>query len=213
MLTVSEIYLSVQGESTHTGRLCTFVRMSACDLRCRWCDTPYAFTGGRKMSVDDVLGEVRQLACGLVELTGGEPLLQAETTLLMERLLAEGFEVLLETGGHVPIDRVPEQVRVILDVKCPGSGESDRMHWPNLDELSAHDEVKFVIQDRADFDYACDVLTRHDLAARTTAALFSPVHGTLDPAELARWMIERGVPARLQLQAHKYIWSPETRGV
>ena len=213
MLTVSEIYLSVQGESTHTGRLCAFVRMAACDLRCRWCDTPYAFTGGRKMSVDDVLDQVRRLACGLVEITGGEPLLQADTIILMERLLEDGFEVLLETGGHVSIDDVPERVTAILDVKCPGSGEAHRMHWPNLDELSAHDEVKFVIQDRADFEYACDVVTRHDLASRTAAVLFSPVHGTLDPAELARWMIERRVPARLQLQAHKYIWSPETRGV
>jgi 7-carboxy-7-deazaguanine synthase len=213
MLTVSEIYLSVQGESTHTGRLCAFVRMAACDLRCRWCDTPYAFTGGRKMSVEDVLDQVRRLACGLVEITGGEPLLQADTIILMERLLEEGFEVLLETGGHVSIDHVPERVTAILDVKCPGSGEAHRMHWPNLDELSAHDEVKFVIQDRADFEYACDVVTRHDLGARSAAVLFSPVHGMLDPAELARWMIERRVPARLQLQAHKYIWSPETRGV
>ncbi len=213
MLTVSEIYVSIQGESTHTGRRCTFVRLAACDLRCRWCDTPYAFTGGRKMSVDDVLAEVTGLDCRLVEITGGEPLLQADTTTLMERLIAGGFEVLLETGGHVPIDRVPEPVTAIVDVKCPGSGEAARMHWPNLDELSVHDEVKFVIRDRTDFEYACDVVVRHDLASRTAAVLFSPVHGVLDPAELARWMLDRRVPARLQLQAHKYIWSPETRGV
>ena len=213
MLTVSEIYLSVQGESTHAGRLCAFVRLAACDLRCRWCDTPYAFTGGQKMSVDDVLVAVRGLDCHLVEITGGEPLLQPDVGRLMERLLGDGFEVLLETGGHVPMDWVPDDVVAIVDVKCPGSGEADRMHWPNLDDLSAHDEVKFVIQDRADFDYACEVLDRHDLARRTAAVLFSPVHGVLAPAELARWMIDRRVPARLQIQAHKYIWSPEARGV
>ena len=213
MLIVSEIYLSVQGESTHAGRLCAFVRLAACDLRCRWCDTPYAFTGGQKMSVDDVLVAVRGLDCHLVEITGGEPLLQPDVGRLMERLLADGFEVLLETGGHVPMDWVPDDVVAIVDVKCPGSGEADRMYWPNLDDLSAHDEVKFVIQDRADFDYACEVLDRHDLARRTAAVLFSPVHGVLAPAELARWMIDRRVPARLQLQAHKYIWSPDARGV
>ena len=213
MLTVSEIYLSVQGESTHAGRLCVFVRLAACDLRCRWCDTPYAFTGGQKMSVDDVLAEVRRLGCRLVEITGGEPLLQPDAGILMERLLAEGFAVLLETGGHVPLDRVPEEVVAIVDVKCPGSGEVEHMHWPNLDDLSRHDEVKFVIQDRADFEYACEVVDRHDLVTRTAAVLFSPVHGVLAPSELARWMIDRRVAARLQLQAHKYIWSPEARGV
>jgi 7-carboxy-7-deazaguanine synthase len=213
MLTVSEIYLSVQGESTHTGRPCVFVRLSACDLRCRWCDTPYAFTGGRKMSIDAVVDEVRRHDCRLVEITGGEPLLQADAGPLMERLVADGFEVLLETGGHVPLAHVPDEVMAIVDVKCPGSGEAEHMHWPNLDDLSPRDEVKFVIQDRADFEYACDVVARHDLAARTAAVLFSPVHGVLAPAELARWILERHVPARLQLQAHKYIWSPEARGV
>ena len=213
MLTVSEIYLSVQGESTHVGRLCVFVRLAACDLRCRWCDTPYAFTGGRKMTIDEVLADVGRLECRLVEITGGEPLLQPDACVLMERLLALGVEVLLETGGHVPIDGVPDEVVAIVDVKCPASGESERMHWPNLDQLSPHDEVKFVIQDRADFEYACDVVDRHNLAARTAAVLFSPVHGALAPSDLARWMLDRHVPARLQLQAHKYIWSPEARGV
>jgi 7-carboxy-7-deazaguanine synthase len=189
------------------------VRLAACDLRCRWCDTPYAFTGGTKRSVDDVLAEVGRLDCRLVEITGGEPLLQPDATVLMERLLAAGFEVLLETGGHVPLDGVPDAVTAIVDVKCPGSGEADRMHWPNLDELSPHDEVKFVIQDRTDFDYACDVIERYGLPARAAAVLFSPVHGVLAPSELARWMLDRRVPARLQLQAHKYIWSPEARGV
>ena len=166
MLTVHEIYLSVQGESTHVGRPCVFVRLTACDLRCTWCDTPYAFTGGRKMSIDEVVTAVRTYGCGLVEITGGEPLLQKEAPELMRRLLAEGEEVLLETGGHLPIDEVPRDVRKIVDVKCPASGESAKMHWPNLDRLAPHDEVKFVIQDRADFDYARDVVSKHGLAAR-----------------------------------------------
>ncbi len=213
MLNVFEIYASIQGESTHVGRPCAFVRLAACDLRCVWCDTPYAFTGGRKMSVDDVLDAIAPLGCPVVEITGGEPLLQPDAVPLMSSLLDRGYTVLLETGGHVPTDDVPDAVIAIVDVKCPGSGEAHRMHWPNLDRLSAHDEVKFVMADRADFDYACEVLRRHDLAARTAAVLFSPVHGVLAPDELARWMLEARVPARLQIQAHKYIWSPQARGV
>ena len=213
MLTVFEIYASVQGESTHVGRPCVFVRLAACDLRCRWCDTPYAFTGGRKMAVEEVVESVATYGCGLVEITGGEPLLQADVYPLMERLLASGYEVLLETGGHVPVVRVPEAVTAIVDVKCPGSGEADRMHWPNLDDLDANDEVKFVIADRADFDYAVDVVERHALTGRVHAVLFSPVHGMLAPHELATWILASKLPVRLQLQAHKYIWSPETRGV
>jgi len=213
MLTVFEIYASIQGESTYVGRPCAFVRLAACDLRCVWCDTPYAFTGGRKMTTDDVVVAVEALGVRLVEITGGEPLLQADAVPLMSRFLELGYTVLLETGGHIPLDDVPDEVVAIVDVKCPASGESERMHWPNLDQLSPHDEVKFVIQDRADFEYACDVVDRHNLAARTAAVLFSPVHGALAPSDLARWMLDRHVPARLQLQAHKYIWSPEARGV
>jgi 7-carboxy-7-deazaguanine synthase len=213
MLTVFEIYLSVQGESTHVGRPCVFVRLAACDLRCRWCDTPYAFTGGRKMSIDEVVSNVASHECGLVELTGGEPLLQSDVYPLMDRLLASGLEVLVETGGHVPIASVPETVTAIVDVKCPGSGEAAKMHWPNLDDLDANDEVKFVIQDRADFDYAVDIVRRYELVARANAVLFSPVHGVLPPHELASWILASRLPVRLQLQAHKYIWPPETRGV
>jgi 7-carboxy-7-deazaguanine synthase len=213
VLTISEIYLSIQGESTHVGRPMVFVRLAACDLRCSWCDTPYAFTGGRKQSIEDVVAEVEKRGARAVEITGGEPLLQADVYPLMEQLVARGYDVLLETGGHVPIDKVPDPVVAIVDVKCPASGESHRMHWPNLEELSPHDEVKFVIQDRADFDYAVDVVRRHDLTARVAAVLFSPVHGVLPPAELAKWILESGLPVRLQLQAHKYIWSPEARGV
>jgi len=213
MLTVFEIYISVQGESTHVGRPCVFVRLAACDLRCRWCDTPYAFTGGRKMSIDDVMKDVASHGCQLVELTGGEPLLQADVYPLMDRLLVSGYEVLVETGGHIAIDRIPEAVAAIVDVKCPGSGEAAKMHWPNLDAIDPHDEVKFVIQDRADFDYAIDVVTRYDLTSRARAVLFSPVHGVLPAHELTTWILASRLPVRLQLQAHKYIWAPETRGV
>lgn len=213
VLTVFEIYLSVQGESTHTGRLCTFVRLAACDLRCTWCDTPYAFTGGRRMAVADVVAEVEKLGCRLVEVTGGEPLLQRDVYPLMEELIRRGHTVMLETGGHVPVDGVPDKVITILDVKCPGSGESDKMHWPNLARLSRQDEVKFVIQDRADFDYAAHIVQSHALANRVGAVLFSPVHGVLPPQDLAKWMIEAAVPARLQLQTHKYVWGAEVRGV
>jgi len=213
MLTVHEIYKSIQGESTHSGRPCVFVRLTACDLRCAWCDTAYAFTGGRSLSVDQVIDEVQALGGDLVELTGGEPLLQREAVPLMQRLLDLRYGVLLETGGHIPIDDVPEAVVAIVDVKCPASGEAARMHWPNLEQLSPHDEVKFVLQDRTDFDYAKDVVVRHDLAARARAVLFSPVHGVLPPADLARWILDEKLLVRLQLQAHKYVWGADARGV
>jgi len=213
MLTVHEIYLSIQGESTHAGRPCVFVRLTACDRRCRWCDTPYAFTGGRKMSIADVAGAVDAHGTRLVEVTGGEPLLQPEAPALMAEFLARGHEVLLETGGHLATDAVPAAVAIVLDVKCPASGEADRMHWPNLDRLHAHDEVKFVIADRGDFDYACAVVRRHRLSDRVRAVLFSPVHGELPPADLSAWILESRLAVRLQLQAHKYIWGPEVRGV
>src|SRR5687767_6523564 len=213
VLTVNEIYLSVQGESTHVGRPCVFVRLTACDLRCVWCDTPYAFTGGRKMSVEEVVAAVRELNCNLVELTGGEPLLQADAIPLMAQLIDVGFEVLLETGGHLPIDWLPAGVHAIMDVKCPGSGEASKMHWPNLDAITRDHEVKFVIADRTDYEYAREVIATHDLGSRAGAVLLSPVHGVQRADDLVRWMLEDHLPARLQIQAHKYIWTPETRGV
>jgi 7-carboxy-7-deazaguanine synthase len=212
MLTVNEIFHSIQGESTHAGRPCVFVRLTACDLRCSWCDTPYAFYEGRKQSVEDVVSEVARYGCRLVEITGGEPLLQDDVYPLMDALLARGHTVLLETGGHRPIGKVPSSVRKIVDIKCPASGEADRTHWPNLDALTPDDEVKFVIQNRADYEYALKIIEQHDLTARA-AILISPVHGVLDPQTLAEWMLADRVPARLQLQLHKYIWAPETRGV
>lgn len=212
-LTITEIYPSIQGESTFAGQPCTFIRLTACDLRCRWCDTVYAFTEGRKQPVEDILAEVRRIGLPLVELTGGEPLLQKQAIPLMQQLLAEGYAVLLETGGHVPIGDVPAGVHRIVDVKCPGSGESARMHWPNLDLVTQQDEVKFVIADRADFDYARDVVATYDLAARCAAVHFSPAWGVLAPADLAAWILEARLPVRLQLQQHKYIWEPAARRV
>jgi 7-carboxy-7-deazaguanine synthase len=213
MLTVNEIFHSIQGESTRAGDRCVFVRLTACDLRCSWCDTPYAFHEGRKMSVDDVMSAVEAYGCPLVEITGGEPLLQEGVYDLMDRLLAAGHTVLLETGGHRPIDRVPAEVVKIVDVKCPGSGEADKNHWANLDRLAPHDEVKFVVLDRADYEFARDVLARTRLPSRAAAILFSPVHDVLDPKTLSEWVIADRLPVRVQLQLHKLIWSPTTRGV
>ena len=213
MLTVNEIFYSIQGESTRAGRPCVFVRLTACDLRCSWCDTPYAFAEGTKRSVEDVLAEVDRYDCPLVEITGGEPLLQDEVYPLMEQLLARGRTVMLETGGHRPIGRVPRDVVKIVDVKCPASGESDKNEWPNLDALAPHDEVKFVVNDRADYEFARDVVRRYDLPVRCAAVLMSPVHGVLEPRLLSEWILEDRLPARLQVQLHKFIWSPDKRGV
>jgi 7-carboxy-7-deazaguanine synthase len=213
MLTINEIFHSIQGESSRAGQLCVFVRLTACDLRCSWCDTPYAFHEGRKMSVDEVVAAVDAHGTALVEITGGEPLLQEDVYPLMDRLLAGGRSVMLETGGHRPTGRVPAAVLTIVDIKCPGSGEAAKNDWSNLDRLQPHDEVKFVVQDRADYEYARDVLRRHDLAARAGAVLFSPVHGVLGSKHLAGWILEDRLPVRLQLQVHKFIWGADVRGV
>ena len=213
MLTINEIFHSIQGESTHVGRPCVFVRLTACDLRCSWCDTPYAFTEGRKMSLDDVLAQVAAFGCPLVEITGGEPLLQADVYPLMDRLLESGYAVMLETGGHISIERVPAAVVRIVDVKCPGSGESARNHWANLDRLTPQDEVKFVLKDRADYEYARGVVARHGLVERCRAVLFSPVHNVLEAKDLAAWILADRLAVRLQLQAHKFIWGADVRGV
>jgi 7-carboxy-7-deazaguanine synthase len=213
MLTVNEIFHSIQGESSRAGYPCVFVRLTACDLRCTWCDTAYAFHEGRKMSVDDVVAAVAEHGCPLVEITGGEPLLQEDVYPLMDRLLAGGHTVMLETGGHRPIARVPAAVLKIVDIKCPASGEAARNDWSNLDRLAPHDEVKFVIQDRADYEFARDVIARYGLVSRGPAVLLSPVHGVLDARTLSEWMLADRLTARLQLQIHKYIWSPTTRGV
>lgn len=213
MLTINEIFHSIQGESTHAGRPCVFVRLTACDLRCSWCDTPYAFHEGSKMSVDEVVARVREFGCDVVEITGGEPLLQADVYPLMQRLLEDGRTVMLETGGHRSVEHVPAAVIRVIDMKCPGSGEAAKNHWANLEQLRATDEIKFVIKDRADYDYARVIVLQHELVDRSAAVLFSPVHGVLDPKLLAQWILADRLPVRLQLQVHKYIWDATTRGV
>jgi 7-carboxy-7-deazaguanine synthase len=213
VLTINEIFHSIQGESTYAGRPCVFVRLTACDLRCRWCDTQYAFHEGRKMSVDDVMADVEARGCPTVEVTGGEPLLQPDVYPLMQRLLDSGKTVLIETGGHRNIGNVPAGVIRIVDVKCPGSGESHKNDWSNLALLTKTDEVKFVIADRRDYEFARDIVLREALPARVNAVLLSPVHGELDAKLLSEWVIADRLDVRVQLQVHKYIWSPETRGV
>ncbi|HEX8138250.1 MAG TPA: radical SAM protein [Pyrinomonadaceae bacterium] len=214
MLRVTEIFRSIQGESTHMGRPCTFVRLTGCPMRCVWCDSEYTFTGGERMSLDAVLAEVRAYGCRLVEVTGGEPLAQRAAFELIERLCDEGYEVLIETGGYVSTERVDERAALILDVKCPASGEEARNHWPNLERLRADkDEVKFVIANRADWDYAREVIARHELEERTRAVLISPVWGEVDLREVADWVSASGLDVRMQLQLHKQVWGPEARGV
>lgn len=209
---VTEIFHSIQGESSYAGQRCVFVRLTGCPLRCTWCDTAYAFHEGQDDSVDDVLAKVHSYGCRLVEVTGGEPLAQPESLPLMARLCDAGYTVLLETSGAIDIAPVDPRVHVILDVKCPGSDMTDRMHWPNLSRLAAKDEAKFVLADRADYDWACETLARYDLADRCTV-LFSPVFGSLDLRELAEWILADRLPVRFQLQMHKYIWAPDMRGV
>ena len=225
---ITEIYKSLQGESTHAGLPCLFVRLTGCNLRCSWCDSEYAFYGGRKMTPEEVFAEVEQLSPngGLVEITGGEPMLQErEVVPLMRQLVEGGYQVLLETSGERPLDRVPAGVIKIVDVKCPNSGEPDTFRMENLETLSDRDEIKFVLSDRADYEFARDFTQRHNLAKRVNAVLFSPAfrkeatgardssHCLLDPQELADWMVADRAPARLGLQLHKFIWDPALQGV
>jgi 7-carboxy-7-deazaguanine synthase len=212
VLRVAEIFHSIQGESTHAGRPCAFIRLTGCPLRCAWCDTEYAFYGGSEWSIDALVDKVRTYNCPLVEVTGGEPLAQPECSTLLARLCDEGFSVLLETSGAIETAAVDPRVSIILDVKCPGSGMTDRMHWPNVERLRPQDEAKFVIQDRVDYEWAKATVERHGLDRRCTV-LFSPVFGTLDPQQLAEWVLADRVPVRYQLQIHKYIWAPDVRGV
>jgi len=225
---ITEIYKSIQGESTFAGLACVFVRLTGCNLRCSWCDSEYTFSGGHRMGMDEVLAEVKQLSPGggLVEITGGEPMLQERELLpTIERLLADGYKVLLETSGERPLEGVPQQVVKVVDVKCPNSGAPETFRMANLATLTARDEVKFVLSDRCDYEFARDFVSRHRLAARVNAVLFSPAfrkdaggtrdasHCLLDPRELAEWIVADNVPARLGLQIHKFIWDPATKGV
>lgn len=213
-LVVNELYPSIQGEGTRAGRPCVFVRLTGCGLRCSWCDTEYAFHEGARRTVDDVASEVLRHGIDLVLLTGGEPLEQPGCFTLARRLVDAGREVTVETGGHVDTSRLDPRVVRIVDVKCPGSGMSKRNRWEELGHLRASDEVKFVLKDRADFDYAHQVVEEHRLEEKGCALLFSPVHGALDPATLSAWLLERPLEhARLNLQLHKLIWPAATRGV
>ena len=209
---VTEIFHSIQGESSFVGQPCVFIRLTGCPLRCAWCDTEYAFYGGNEQSMEDILGKVESYGCRLVEITGGEPLAQSDAFPLITQLCERGYDVLIETSGAIDTAAVDTRAHVILDVKCPGSGMSDRMHWPNLDRLSMKDEAKFVLADRADYEWARQVLERHELATRCTV-LMSPVFGSLDPRQLAEWVLADRLPVRLQLQLHKLIWAPDMRGV
>lgn len=212
VLRVTEIFHSIQGESTRAGAPCVFVRLTGCNLRCTWCDTAYAFHGGQAMTMAEVLDRVRGYGCPLVEITGGEPLLQPEVIPLMAELVRLGFQVLLETGGSLPIDAVPEGVVRIIDIKCPGSGEADRNRWENLDRLRDGDELKFVLADRNDYEWSAKQVRRRGLAERCPL-LFSPVHDTLEPGKLARWVLADRLPVRIQIQLHKVLWPGELQGV
>lgn len=209
---ITEIYRSIQGETQYAGLPCTLVRTTGCDLRCGYCDSAFSFYGGSDMSVGDILAEVKRLGAPLVLLTGGEPMLQREIGTLAAELLATGYKVMIETSGSQPLDSLPADVVRIVDLKTPGSGESGKMRWSILDGLGARDAVKFVLCDEVDYRWAIEVVQRHGLAGRVEV-LFSPSHGQLAPRELVEWMLRDKVEARLNLQLHKYVWSPEARGV
>lgn len=214
MLRVTEIFRSIQGESTHSGRPCTFVRLTGCPMRCVWCDSEYTFTGGEHFSIDDVLKQVRAFGCPLVEVTGGEPLAQREAHTLIRRLCDEGFEVLIETGGYFSTEDIDERAAIVLDVKCPASGEEARNHWSNLYRLRPdRDEVKFVIANRSDWDYAREVIGRYELETRAKAVLISPAWDEIDLKDLAELIAGSGLHVRMQLQLHKYVWGPDVKGV
>jgi len=214
VLRVTEIFRSIQGESTHAGRPCTFVRLTGCPMRCTWCDSEYTFTGGDHFTIDAIVEKVRELSCELVEVTGGEPLAQRESLDLIKRLCDENYEVLIETGGYVSTEQLDSRAKIILDVKCPASGEAERNHWPNLNRLREdQDEVKFVIADATDWEFAKTVIADYRLESRAKAILISPAWDQIDLRELANWIAESGLRARMQLQLHKYIWGPDVHGV
>jgi 7-carboxy-7-deazaguanine synthase len=209
---ITEIFFSIQGESSYAGLACVFVRLTGCPLRCHWCDTAYAFYGGTEQSLEDILSEVEQYDCRLVEITGGEPLAQAEVHRLITALADRGYTVLIETSGAMDIAPVDRRAILIMDLKCPGSGMEDRNLWSNIALLKAQDEVKFVLRDRADYDWAVTTDARYNLNDRQRI-LFSPVFGELEPQLLAEWILTDRLPVRFQLQLHKVIWDPAARGV
>ena len=213
-LKVNEIFYSIQGESTFAGRPCVFVRLTGCNLRCSYCDTTYAYEDGQEWSLEDLSTRVASYPCGLVEITGGEPLLQEETPTLVRRLLETGYRVLVETNGSMNIEPLDRRCVRIVDFKCPSSGEADRADWDNWHRMGPEDQAKFVIGNRADYDFAVDALKRFcGNAEPPFSVLFSPIFEAMEPQVLARWMLEDGLPVRLHLQLHKIIWGPKARGV
>ncbi len=212
-MVVTEIFKSIQGESTYAGLPCIFVRLTGCNLRCHWCDTAYAFYGGEQMTVEEVLRRVGQMGGRLVEITGGEPLLQKDVVPFAEQLLAEDYRVLIETSGERDVGCLPRPVVKIVDVKCPGSGESEKFCTENLHALERKDQIKFVILDESDYQYAREFLNEHQLHSRVDEVIFSPVYGQMQPRQLAEWILRDGLEVRMGLQLHKFIWDPETRGV
>ena len=211
-LTVNEIFHSIQGESSHAGRPCVFIRLTFCNLRCVYCDTEYAFHEGDPMEIPEILSRVRSFGCDLVEVTGGEPLVQKNVHQLLRALCDAGLEVLLETGGSIGIETVDPRVKRIVDFKCPGSGMEQHNLWSNVEFLTARDEVKFVVGSREDFEWAVERVREMKLLTRCSV-LISPVFGVLQPAHLAEWLLQERLPVRLQLQMHKHIWEPQARGV
>jgi 7-carboxy-7-deazaguanine synthase len=210
-LMITEIYASIQGESSYAGLPCTFVRLTGCPLRCRWCDTAYSFEGGKAMTLDEIMAEVARQRIQLVELTGGEPLAQKGCNTLAHRLAESGYNVLIETGGSEDVSHLDSRVHIIMDIKCPGSGMHERNRWENIDALKPSDEIKFVLADRADYEWALDMIKNYRL--ERFKLLFSPAFGLLQPKVLAEWMVADKVDARLNLQQHKYIWHPRAKGV
>ena len=211
-LQLSEIFKSIQGESTYAGLPCTFIRLAGCNLRCSYCDTVYAYEPSSELTVEEILAEVAALSCPLVEITGGEPLLQEEVYPLMAGLLTQGYQVLLETNGTIDLTAVDPRVVVIMDIKCPGSGQSEKVLWDNLKRLKEKDQVKFVLSHRQDYDWARRVIEKHGLDKKCLL-LFSPAYGSLSARDLAQWILSDGLKVRLQLQLHKIIWGAEARGV
>lgn len=212
-LNLVELFSSVQGETSLGGLPTTFVRLAACNLRCTWCDTPYSFGRGTPHSFDQIFEKIEEFGCRYVCVTGGEPLLQQAVIPFLTRLCDQNYKVSLETGGSLPTIQVDQRVRTILDVKCPGSGMADKNYWANLEMLRPHDEIKFVLLDKADFEYAKSICSQFRLYDRPLYPLFSPVHDALDPKLLIHWILDDRLRVRLNLQQHKYIWSPTTRGV
>ncbi|MCC6452202.1 MAG: radical SAM protein [Acidobacteria bacterium] len=213
-LRITEIFLSIQGESSHAGRPCSFVRLTGCPMRCIWCDSEYTFSGGEKISFDAIFEKLEEFGCKLVEVTGGEPLAQKNVFPFITELCDRDYEVLIETGGFVSTENVDPRASIILDVKCPASTESDRNHWPNLERLRPdRDEVKFVVADLADWEFAKAIIAKYDLESRTKEVLISPVHNTKDLVRIAEAVSKSKLKVRLNLQLHKYIWGADTRGV